>query len=171
MAPAEQRAQLDRLVRQHLTSLYALALRLTGKADDAEELTQETLARVARSWQTFRGEAQFRTWLFRILINTFRSRPRALAQADDAALASLVAPVPEPYEEAAAAELETIVAQLVSALPERQREVFVLHTYEGFSYAEIAHLTGISVANVRSQLHLARRRLREKLRPFLQAGD
>lgn len=64
-------------------------------------------------------------------------------------------------------ELHGKIAELVSDLPLRQREVFVLHTYEGLSYAEVAEAAGISVANVRSHLHLARQRLRRQLEKFL----
>lgn len=168
MDPAEQRAELDRLVRKHLRDFYALALRLTGRPDPAEELVQETLARVARGWQEFRREAQFRTWVYRILINAFRSRPARLVQADAATLETIATRTPGPDEEALAADLAERVAEAVAQLPPRQREVFVLHTYEGFGYAEIAELAGISLANVRSQLHLARQRLRERLKALLE---
>lgn len=171
MDPAEQRAELDRLVREHLRDFYALALRLTGRPDPAEELVQETLVRVARGWEEFRGEAQFRTWVYRILINAFRSRPARPVQAKPAALERLETRAPGPDQEALAAELAERVAQAVAHLPPRQREVFVLHTYEGFGYAEIAELAGISLANVRSQLHLARQRLREQLKPLLEASE
>src|SRR4051794_6345658 len=53
----------DRLMREHLPAAHRFAMRLTGEPHEAEEVLQDALLRVARSWQTFRGESSFRTWL------------------------------------------------------------------------------------------------------------
>ncbi len=68
----EMAMTLDRLVQMHLNDALQLAVRLSGGPDSAEEIVQEALLRVAKNWKTFRGEAAFRTWLFRIVINVFR---------------------------------------------------------------------------------------------------
>jgi RNA polymerase sigma-70 factor, ECF subfamily len=72
MARSSAPPELDRLVTQHLPWALGFATRLTGTPDAAEEVLQEALVRVARSWKSFRKEAEFRTWLFRIVINAFR---------------------------------------------------------------------------------------------------
>jgi RNA polymerase sigma-70 factor (ECF subfamily) len=77
MARSSDQIELDRLVTEHLPSALRFATRLTGDIDAAEEVVQEALVRVARSWKTFRGEARFQTWLFQIVINVFRSRCHA----------------------------------------------------------------------------------------------
>ena len=163
MAPPADRASLDRLVSAHLSEALRLAIRLTGDPDEAEEVVQEALVRVARSWESFRGEAQFRTWLFRIVVNAFRDwlagRPVTETLADD---------VPDrragdPSTEAEAAELGRLIAARVSALPPRQREVVILTCYEGLSPPEAAEVLGISQANVHATLHVARQRLRREL--------
>ena len=72
-----------------------------------------------------------------------------------------------PLQNAAAGELAEIIAQMVSSLPARQREVFVLSTYENLEPAAIASLLGITSANVYATLHVARERLRAQLAPYL----
>ena len=74
--PPQQRT-LDRLVEAHLPTTMRFAIRLTGNRHEAEDVVAEALLRVARSWDEFRGEASFRTWLFRIVINVFRDRLKA----------------------------------------------------------------------------------------------
>src|SRR5579862_3665171 len=74
MPRSSNQTDLDRLVTEHLGSALRFATRLTGRVDAAEDIVQEALLRVARSWKSFRGQAEFRTWLFRIVINVFRDR-------------------------------------------------------------------------------------------------
>jgi RNA polymerase sigma-70 factor (ECF subfamily) len=163
MAPPADRASLDRLVSAHLSEALRLAIRLTGDPDEGEEVVQEALVRVARSWKSFRGEARFRTWLFRIVVNAFRdwvaARP-GTERLDDEVPDVRVA---DPAMEAAAAEFGRLIAARVSALPSRQREVVILTCYEGLSPREAADVLGISQANVHATLHVARQRLRREL--------
>lgn len=163
MAPPADRASLDQLVSAHLSEALRLAIRLTGDPDEAEEVVQEALVRVARSWESFRGEAQFRTWLFRIVINAFRdwlAARKATESLDEDVPDRRVA---DPYSEAATAELGRLIAARVSALPRRQREVVILTCYEGLSAQEAADVLGISRGNVHATLHVARQRLRREL--------
>jgi RNA polymerase sigma-70 factor (ECF subfamily) len=157
---------LERLVADQLPAALAFAQRLTGDPDQAEELVQEALYRASRAWSAFRGEAQPRTWLFRIVINAFRD------QAARAAPERLAIDVPDrhaldPADLAAAAELGRTIARLIAGLPPRQREVLVLVSYEGLSTAEIARLLDITEGNVYSTLHAAREQLRRQLEPYL----
>jgi RNA polymerase sigma-70 factor (ECF subfamily) len=151
------------LVSAHLPEALRLAIRLTGDPHDGEDVVEEALVRVARGWESFRGEARFRTWLFRIVINAFRdwlaARPPTEPLADD---------VPDrrgrdPAAQAAGSELGRLIAARVSALPPQQREVLVLSCYEGLSTGQIAEVLGISQANVHATLHVARKRLRREL--------
>lgn len=167
MGVPENPTTLDGLVRAHLPQALRFAIRLTGDVDAAEDVVQDALVRVARSWKTFRGEAEFRTWLFRIVINVFRDRlarqppkePLGRELCDDRA--------DDPADAAAWNELERLVAQRVSALPPRQREVMVLITYEGLKAREVSRMLGISEANVYATLHAARERLRAELACWL----
>jgi RNA polymerase sigma-70 factor (ECF subfamily) len=165
--------RLDRLVREQLPAAMRLAVRLTGRSDDAEELVQETLVRVAKHWPSFRGEASFRTWLLSILINVFRDRlahdrrerDRQSATGD---LRDMTDPrEPAPDRRLLHEELERVIAERVSQLPPRQREVLVLTVYEGLSVTDAAALLETSEQNIHATLHLARKRLREELAPYL----
>jgi len=167
MARSSKQNELDRLVTQHLSSALRFATRLTGTVDAAEDVLQEALVRVARSWKTFRKEAEFRTWLFRIVINVSRDRFAASKPADRT-LSIDVADKRggDPAIEAQDVELGQLIAARVSALPPRQREVMVLTAYEGLSAPEVAALLGISEANVYATLGVARERLRRELAPY-----
>ncbi len=161
---------LDRLVTLHLQEALQLAVRLSGRTDSAEEIVQEALLRVSKSWKTFRAEAAFRTWLFRIVINVFRDwlkKRESLASLD-----GLENPLPDkraerPESALMRQEFQEFVAERVSALPPRQREVLVLMMYEDLTALETAQVLGISEANVHSTLHIARERLRRELAPYL----
>jgi RNA polymerase sigma-70 factor (ECF subfamily) len=168
MARSSDPNELDRLVTQNLSAALRFATRLAGTPDEAEDVVQEALVRVARSWKTFRKEAEFRTWLFRIVINVFRDRlarakPPGQNDLDD---------VPDhrsrdPASEAQTGELGRLIAARVSALPPRQREVMVLTAFEGYSIKEAATLLKITEANVHSTIAVARERLRKELAPYL----
>ncbi len=164
-------ASLDRLVLDHLPAALRFATRLTGDADRGEDLVQESLLRVVRRWASFRGEAEFRTWLFRIVINVFRDRLRVSTfpalSIDETELETVDTSNPEPPAMVMAAELERLVAQEISRLPHRQREVLVLIVFEGMSSSEVAKVVGISVGNVHSTLSAARSRLRDRLARYV----
>jgi RNA polymerase sigma-70 factor (ECF subfamily) len=164
-------ASLDQLVLDHLPAALRFATRLTGDPHRAEELVQEALLRVVRRFATFRGDAAFRTWFFRIVINVFRDRLGA-ARADDISLdenrQDLIDPAGSgPPEAAMATELAELIAHEVSHLPPRQREVLILFTFESLSVGEVAEAVGISEANVYSTLSAARARLKTRLAPYL----
>jgi len=167
MGRSDDRRDLDRLVSSHLPETLRFATRLTGNPDRAEEVVAEALVRVARSWESFRGEARFRTWLYRIVINVFRDGFAARARTEPLEDDPPDPRSPDPASQAWVSELGELVADRVSSLPPRQREVLVLIAYEGLSPAEVARLLGISEANVHSTLHVARGRLRRQLGPLL----
>ncbi len=126
--------------------------------------------KAARSWGTYRGEAKFQTWLFGIVVNAFRDHwARRQRDASESLPAEHIDQLADdPVRRAAAEEFGRTVANLVSTLPPRQREVLVLSAYEQLEIGEIAELLGIREVNVRTNLHHARERLREKLRPHVE---
>ena len=168
------RTTFERLVLEHLPAAHRFAVRLTGDVDAAEEVMQEALLKASRGWESFEGRSAFRTWLFQVVVNAFRdhrsarerhgangrSRPLPEELADRRAV--------DPARQSDAAEQGERIAAMVSALPPRQREVFVLHAYEGLTPAEAAGVLGISESNARANLHFARARLREVLAPEIE---
>jgi len=157
---------LDRLVVDCLPEALRFATRLTGDLDRAEDLVGEGLVRAVRRWSTFRGEASFKTWFFKILINAFRDRCAA-TPALEISLATQDEPgdhgLGDPAAAVMAMELEERVAAEVMRLPPRQREVLVLAVYEGLSTTDISEVLGITAANVHSTLSVARQQLRARL--------
>ncbi len=167
------RQKFDRLLLEHLPAIQRFAIRLSCSADEADELVQESLLKASRAWQGFRADAAFRTWFFRIVIHAFRD---SIAARNKRATGNFIDEPPDastetPLAMASAAELSEAIARAVSTLPPRQREVLVLHVYERVADADIAMMLGLNQQNVRTTLHLARRRLRHLLRHFLPETD
>ena len=109
-----------------------------------------------------------------IVINVFRDRLRKSAAEvpiDENPVEPADAPSGQPPQAAMAAELEQRIAQEVSRLPPRQREVLVLSVYEGMSTRGVAGVVGISEANVHSTLSAARSRLKARLAPYFKSVE
>jgi RNA polymerase sigma-70 factor, ECF subfamily len=170
MTVGGNQALLDRLVTEHLPEALRFALRLAGSPETAEEVVQEALYRAARAIGSFRGQSQFQTWFYRIVISAFHDHLAASARHD--CPGELSDDINDPRSEspvttAMANELRDMIAGRVSALPLRQREVLVLTVYEQMRPSEVADVLGISESNVHANLHYARKRLREELTPYL----
>jgi RNA polymerase sigma-70 factor, ECF subfamily len=158
----DSRAAFDRLIVEAIPSMLRFATRLCGNSSDAEDVVQDALLRAARNWRSFRGEAKVSTWLFRIVINAFRDRHQVLES-----VGQEIAIADEPLRQIEAEEFGAIVARHVSNLPSRQREVLVLIAYEQMTTSDAATVLGISEQSVRTNLHFARERMREKLAKYV----
>lgn len=149
----------DEFVRKTVDGVYSLALRLTGNASDAWDLTHDVLLKALQALPQFRGEADPRTWVYRITVNTWKNRAQSRAWRWWRRLLSLerapeTAPGPERAierrEEAAAVE------EALEQLSPEDRTVVLLREYEGKSYEEIADITGVPIGTVKSRLNRAR---------------
>jgi RNA polymerase sigma-70 factor (ECF subfamily) len=145
---------------------------MLGNPEDAEDLTQEVFLQLFRKAHTFRGEANFSTWLHRLTVNTVlmqlrrRRRWREAVTSLDVApgageavsdILTMVSALPAPATSTPdKITLDIAIAQLSSGY----REIFLLHDLEGYRHDEIARLLGISEGTSKSQLHKARLRLR-----------
>jgi RNA polymerase sigma-70 factor (ECF subfamily) len=175
LAQGGNREAVEALLRLNAPAAYAFALRLTGAAAEAEDLSQTALMKAYRGLPGFRGDSGFRTWLFRILLNEFRSRRRArreepLSLSEEAALDAAARAGPAALSADAPSESEILerVSAHLSALPDRQREALTLLVHHGCTYAEIASIMNCSYDAVKMHISLARRRLREALKGFLE---
>jgi RNA polymerase sigma-70 factor (ECF subfamily) len=154
----EERAVFARLVREHGRALFALASRLAARPSDAEDLYQDALLRAWRGLPGFRGDGSARTWLFRILVNAWRSaRPRLVPASLDREPAG--AESADPLRATSRRDLVARVLAAVDELPRRQRETLLLRARGGLGYDEIAAVMGIRRGAVKSHLVLARRKL------------
>ncbi len=165
-------AAFEYLYRTHCKRVYAVCLRMVGDTTEAEDLTQEAFLLVFRKIHTFRGESAFSTWLHRLVVNTvlMHLRKKSLP------IVSLETGPPSDGEatpssvEVAASDLllEGVIDRInlgrcVAQLPAGSRAIFVLHDIQGYQHREIAEILGRSVGVSKSQLHKARKRLRELL--------
>ena len=163
MTQNEQQSAFEIVVCEHLPDLLRFAQRLTGSLDQAEEVVQEALLRATGAWHQFRHDANPKSWLMKIVINTFRNylkNKQPNLPLNDWQIAT---ECDSPVAIAEQTELGEVIAQAIAKLPERQREVLVLISFEGISAKEVSALLELSVANVYSNLHYARENLQKQL--------
>jgi RNA polymerase sigma-70 factor, ECF subfamily len=162
----------EEIYRQHSRRVYSLCLRMLGDPIEAEDLAQEAFLQLFRKIHTFRGESAFSSWLHRLTANlvlmSFRRKKPVIASLDELIRINEEDSVPR-WEIGTLdlrltgvfdrANLETAVEQL----PEGYKRMFLLHDVHGYEHNEIAEILGCSIGNSKSQLHKARKRLRELL--------
>lgn len=156
------------LVRRHRTPVFSFLLRLTGDRARAEDLCQETFLKAVRASGDWEPRARFQTWLYAIARNQAvdESRRQAFRRAealDDAPAAAAVSDGPSPDRSAEGALLRPKLEAALAALPDEQREVFLLREYAGLRFHEIASVTGVPENTVKSRMRYALEGLRERL--------
>lgn len=156
------------LMRAHQDEVYTLARRLVGDPHLASDVAQEALIRAWRALPTFRGEAKFSTWLYRITVNTSWTHKQRAGRHPTSPIdeySEVAAPVDSAHPEMAGEiqELRGRLRHALDRLPDAQREVVVLKDIYGWSHAEIAEAMGISVTAAKVRLHRARARLARDL--------
>ncbi|MFQ5960443.1 MAG: sigma-70 family RNA polymerase sigma factor [Candidatus Methylomirabilales bacterium] len=163
-------AAFEELVRRHQSRAYGIAYRLLGNREDAQEVAQEAFARAYFRLAEFRGTAQFRTWLYRILVNLATDllrRRRPQVREEDVVLRP-VTNGENPGKHLDQQELRQCIQKAIETLPTDLRTVILLRELEGLSYAEIARVIRRPVGTVMSRLFHARRRLQQSLALFWQ---
>ena len=180
-------AAFNEIVARYKGKIFNYLYRMTGNAEDAEDLTQEVFVRMYTNIGSFRAEASLSTWLFRIAgnlcVDAFRrgKRERGMVQSLDAPYTSDdgdegstgTRDVPdwshEPMTQFKYKELGAQIQAALEKLPPKLRAAVVLHDIEGLSYEEIAAVEHIPLGTVKSRIFNARVALREHLRPYLEA--
>jgi len=167
-----EESAFEALVKKYMKDAYSFCMRLTHDAQEAEELSQMGFVSAYRALRGFRGESSFKSWLYRIFINHYRDRMRRTRRAE--ARLQVVRDETERRQaveveqsEIHASELSDLVKTKVELLPDRQREVLVLHLYQSLDYHEIAGALGCTYDDVKMNLCLARKRLKEELKEYL----
>lgn len=152
------------LVRRYQRRAFAVAWRLLGHREDAEDLVQDSFMTALDKLDTFEPGRPFGPWFFRIVVNRgHNARAARAVRSTDELPDQLAGNTPAPDRAVEAAELGEHIGAAIEELPERQRLVTQLHELEGFSSAEIADMLEIAEPTVRWTLHAARKRLREDL--------
>lgn len=158
----------ERLARRHGERVRALAFRVTRNRADADEVAQEALLRVWVTAPRWRPTAQFRTWLYRVVVNLCLDRQRHAPFAPLEAAGDPADPAPDATVRIAGDEAGRAVATALDALPDRQRVALVLTYYEGLSNAEAAAVLATSVSSIEALLVRAKRSLRVSLGPLME---
>jgi len=162
-AQAGDERAFEGVYRQTADRMFALCLRMSGDGEEAVELVQDVFVRAWERLGSFRGESLFTTWLHRLAVNLIlqdrRSKGRRRAR-------EVTAPDLEHFGRTARRSMPGTRVDLeraIAALPDKARRVLVLRDVEGYKYAEIAHMTGVSLGTVKAQIHRARGLIKEKL--------
>ncbi len=169
-AQAGDREAFDELVRRTYVDTFTLARRLTGHEEDGRDVAQEAYLRAWRGIGSFRGEAQFSTWMYRITANAASNHLRKQRRQRTEPLDEFNDP-PELRGDASpaamleAADLLERVSVAIDELPEKLRQVVVLRDVYGLAHDAIAEELGISVTAAKVRLHRARRKLHDVVYP------
>jgi RNA polymerase sigma-70 factor, ECF subfamily len=173
-----ERQAFDELVRKYEKRVYNLAYRLSGSYDDANDISVDAFVRVFQAIKMFRGDANFSTWLFRIVTNVYLDRRKRTRNKQHLSLEEVIDveestvtrqvedPGPTPGAVVEQKERAQLIQSAIVSLPTDQRTMIVLYHTEGFSYEEIASVLELPIGTVKSRLNRARLKLREKLEPI-----
>jgi RNA polymerase sigma-70 factor, ECF subfamily len=161
---AGDESAFDHLVEAHRGDVYRLAFRLLGNHADADDLAQEAFLRIYRSLGRFRGEASFRTWATRIVLNLVTDRRRELATHRQSSLEAL-GPAEHPFELGVQDGYmrEQVIRRAVGKLPRRQRETLILRVFQEMKFHEIAAVMGCTVGTAKANFFHALRGLRQRM--------
>ncbi len=166
-----RRDAFGELVTRYQARLYNAAIRLVDNPEDAADVVQDAFLNAYQSLHSFKGDAEFFTWLYRIAFNaaiSLKRKKRAVVSLDAAGPESGIDPDdPSEYIKPGAAlersEEETQLQGAMIRLSHEHREVLILKDIEGMKYEDIAEILGVPIGTIRSRLHRARLELRELL--------
>jgi RNA polymerase sigma-70 factor, ECF subfamily len=159
-------AAFETLVRQYQKMIHSLAFRMSGSWDDAQDLAQDTFIQAFRQLATFRGDAQFSSWLYRIAINqclNARKRTQRRTKLSD----EWKARSNEPTDDGVSQR----VYEALQQLNPKQRAAVVLTTYEGHNHGSAAKIMGCSETTVSWYLFTARAKLKKLLSDLQRRSD
>ena len=167
--------------RKYETKIFNLILRLVNNREDAEDLTLETFINAFRAWDRFRGDARVSTWLHQIAVNNCKNRfkqndrrrefePISLDDAIETDSGEMGREVADwrdvPERLLLEKEFSTQMQRAIDALAPEYRMVLILCEMEGMSYEEIAQTLDLTVPAVKTRLHRARQKVKQRLEPY-----
>ena len=165
----ERKAQYE-LYQLYKDRVFNIAYRMANSQQDAEDITQMAFVRVFKKIDSFRGDSAFSSWVYRltvnICINHFRreKRKKELVVHELSELATNLK-ILKTNEQAS--KMKPFLEKAIRALPAGYRMIFVLYDIEGYKHEEIAEMMNISEGTSKSQLHKARKELKQYLEPYL----
>jgi len=159
------------LVDRHKSYAYTLALRVVGSHEDAQEVAQDSFVKAYNNISSFKGDAKFSTWLYRIVFNTAisKKRKKRLPETDiDKASGVLDAEGMNSAEILSQKERKAWINKAVEKLPEDDAFLITLYYFQELTLEEIEKVTGFAPNNVKVKIFRARKKLSEWLGRYLQ---
>jgi RNA polymerase sigma-70 factor (ECF subfamily) len=169
----------DDLVLRHQQRAFNIAFQLLRDHEDATEVAQDAFVRIYRSVEDFRGECEFTTWLYQIVVNLARNKHRWWKRRGRQASVSLDSPVKTgdgevplqiadttdgPDVQTVKAEFIELLSRRMEELPSNFRQVLILRNVDSLSYEQIAEVLDCSIGTVKSRIARAREMLRESMK-------
>ncbi|MBN2001403.1 sigma-70 family RNA polymerase sigma factor [candidate division KSB1 bacterium] len=164
------------LVQKYKSLIYQFILGKLKDRETASDLTQDVFIKVFTSVKNYNERGKFKSWIFRIahnlVIDNYRKQPHAKifsihnGNDNESVMQNLTNPAANPEAKAEQFELYNLIDAVVNTLPEHQRTAFVLCQYHGKSYREIADIQECPVGTIKSRIHVAVTKIREKLKEF-----
>lgn len=176
----DQRA-FEELVSRYQPVVMNMAYRMLGNRSDAADVCQEVFLLLLRKLRSFRGEAKFSTWLYRVSMNACHDYARrsrrhlSLSESPGEEMPEMEQRLPDegldsPEKSMEREEVRNKVQEAITRLPPKFKEVVYLHDIGGFDYKEVAKILGISLGTVKSRLNRARNRLARELQEYWEQG-
>jgi RNA polymerase sigma-70 factor (ECF subfamily) len=172
----------DDLVVRHQQRAFNIAFQVLRDHEDATEVAQDAFVRIYRSIDSFRGECEFTTWLYQIVVNLSRNKHRwwkrrgrqasvsldsMVETADGEVPVQIAGNTDAPDVQAVKVEFVKLLGRRMAELPRKFREVLILRNVDGLSYEEIAELLDCSIGTVKSRIARGREALRKSLKDEL----
>ena len=166
----------DELIRVYEKRVFNCAYHISGNYHDACDISQEALIRVFNSIQTFRGDANFLTWVYRIVTNVYldeRKKSKGHRQTsldeyieldENSVTRQIEDDSPTPDQIVETKQRAKVVQDAINSLPDYQRVILTLYQFQNRSYEEIADMLNLPIGTVKSRLNRAKLALAEKLR-------
>lgn len=166
-------AAFEELVKRYEKKIYTLAYRYSGNYDDANDIAQDAFIKAYRSMPSFKGEASFATWLYKITVNVCRDEFRKKIRHNNLSLDEAIQPHREtpifaatklsPQEYAEREDLKDFVKRCLKSLSSDHRLILILREIYGMSYNELASCMECPMNTVKARLHQARQALKKKI--------
>lgn len=169
---SEEHDDFEAMVRTYGSRVYNLACQMLGDREEARDAAQEIFLRVHQNLESFRSEAKFSTWLYRLAMNQLlnyrrrwlRTRFERLGEPSTGARIEPVFAGPQPEQQLLNREEAEVVRRSIAKLPPKLRAALVLKDLQGLSYSEIGDVLGVTEGTVASRLNAARSTLARRLR-------
>ena len=156
------------IVEKYKQQAFSLAFRILCDEEEARDIVQDSFLRIWQKIDTYKMDAKFSTWMFRIVANRAIDRVRQMKRHDMVKLEKVAGTIDllkkdQIMEEISNAEIAGLIRWLAEGLPEKQHMVFVLRDIQGLDSEEVQHILDMSDTSVKSNLYHARATIREKL--------